>query len=138
MEEVTFCLLSIPRHKVCVGITWSQEALDPKSVFMFVPKSSDKNERKDAYLAVESVEAYLYDEVEFMEIGFNDYFMVLYDYFMKNVDGVNRLAATPVFTTSGNALGLILKNCRAEKSGVEMKVIMKASTVNTILHLFNP
>jgi hypothetical protein len=55
---------------------------------MFVPKSPDKNEHKDAYLVVELVEAYLYDAVEFTEIGSNDY-LVLCDYFMKNVDGVN-------------------------------------------------
>jgi hypothetical protein len=86
---------------------------------MFVPKSPDKNERKDAYLVIELVEAYLYDAMYFTEIGSNDYF-VLCDIFMKNVDGVNRLAATPVFTTSRNALGLVL--CRAEKLGVEMRL----------------
>ena len=40
------------------------ESLAPDTVvFTFVPESSKKTERKDVYLSVESVQAYLVDKV---------------------------------------------------------------------------
>ncbi|RLN12693.1 hypothetical protein C2845_PM09G09660 [Panicum miliaceum] len=137
-EHGNFCLLGTPKHEDCVGITWSQESLDPDTVFMFVPKSPKKTERKDAYLAVESVQAYLCEAVDSMEPNSDDYFMILCDYFEGKVDGVNRLAAAPIFTMSGNVLGLVLQNCREGElgeavTGTEMKVVMKASAVKRLL-----
>ena len=108
-EQGNFCLLGTPNHEDCVGITWSHESLDPDTVvFTFVPESSKKTERKDVYLSVESVQAYLVDKVYSMEPKSDDYFMILCDYFGENVGGGNRLVAAPVFTMLGNVLGACL------------------------------
>ena len=73
-EQGNFCLLGTPNHEDCVGITWSHESLDPDTVvFTFVPESSKKTERKDVYLSVESVQAYLVDKVYSMEPKSDDY-----------------------------------------------------------------
>ena len=50
------------------------ESLAPDTVvFTFVPESSKKTERKDVYLSVESVQAYLVDKVYSMEPKSDDY-----------------------------------------------------------------
>ena len=110
------------------------ESLDPDTVvFTFVPESSKKTERKDVYLSVESVQAYLVDKVYSMEPKSDDYFMILCDYFGENVGGGNRLVAAPVFTMLGNVLGIVLQNCRQGDIGAQMKVVMKASAVKRLL-----
>lgn len=135
-----FCLLRTAFHSECMAIKlWNDEdgVLIPRRTFMFAPHSHNTTQRISTYVTVETLESYLNIETDLAENSTN-YFMVSCSYFGKTSTGINRLTASPVFTLWGKTAGIVVQDCRAQRPGAEMKVILKARHIHELMMLVNP
>ncbi|OEL23609.1 hypothetical protein BAE44_0015372 [Dichanthelium oligosanthes] len=136
-----FSILSTDHHEGCEAIKFSDEEpiLTPSPTFVIAPLSPTKTELIYTYAIVESLEAYTFNS-NTVAPGSTDYFMVTCRYFRKTNDGVNRLAAAPVFSMGGWTQGLVLQDCRHElnASGAEMKVAVTKTYLHQLVQSYDP
>ncbi|CAO1942494.1 unnamed protein product [Urochloa humidicola] len=129
----TFCILSTDLHRESRAITPMVGAVVPSRAVTFAPSSPTDIYSIPSFVIVDSVDAY--------DVGDNDptasdhisdsnkYFEFTCHYGEKCLNGHSRLVAAPIFSMTGDTMGIAAGDFRPNEVGGEIKLALSAEHI---------